>query len=160
MLDWKRWVPDTDPSCHGAPDWIGVCFFVTGQAGKSRNIILVWFVWPLITLGIYHFVWYYKVNREAKDFDRRIEVNPAMAVVAISLGWLLIVPPFVSYYNTGQRIARMQRSAGMQPTCNPWIGLILVFILSLHSLYYQQEMNQIWNRYHVPAEGEQVTLAA
>jgi hypothetical protein len=40
-----------------------------GRAGKTRNIFLVWFVWPLITLGIYFFVWYYKVNREARDLD-------------------------------------------------------------------------------------------
>ena len=46
-----------------------------GRAGKTRNIFLVWFVWPLITLGIYFFVWYYKVNREARDLDSRIEVK-------------------------------------------------------------------------------------
>lgn len=133
---------------------------MTGRAGKTRNIFLVWLVWPLITLGIYHLVWYYKVNREARDFDRRIEVDPVMSVVAVSVGALVIVPPFVSIYNTGQRIARMQQAAGMQPTCNPVIGLVLVFVLSLHSLYYQQELNRIWAHYQEPAEGEQVPLAA
>ncbi|MBV9095118.1 MAG: DUF4234 domain-containing protein, partial [Streptosporangiaceae bacterium] len=34
-----------------------------GRAGKTRNIFLVWLVWPLITLGIYSLVWYYKINR-------------------------------------------------------------------------------------------------
>lgn len=133
---------------------------MTGRAGKSRNIFLVWLVWPLLTLGIYHLVWYYKVNREAREFDRRIEVEPAVAVVAVSLGWVVVVPPFISIYNTGQRIARMQKSAGMQPTCNPVIGLVLVFVFSLHSLYYQQELNRILARYQMPAEGEQVPLAA
>jgi hypothetical protein len=133
---------------------------MTGRAGKIRNIFLVWLVWPVITLGIYHFVWYYKVNREARDFDRRIEVSPAMAVVAITVGWLVVVPPFISFYNTGLRIARMQQSAGLQPTCNPWIGLILVFVCSLHPLYYQQELNKIWTHYRSPAEGEPVSLAA
>ncbi|MFF9866348.1 DUF4234 domain-containing protein [Streptomyces sp. NPDC013953] len=132
---------------------------MSGHAGKPRNIFLVWLVWPLITLGIYHLVWYYKVNREARDFDQRIEVSPGLAVVAITIGALVIVPPFVSVFNTGQRIARMQRSAGMQPTCNPWIGLILVFLFSLHSLYYQHELNQIWEHYRNPVEGEQVPLA-
>jgi NADH:ubiquinone oxidoreductase subunit 5 (subunit L)/multisubunit Na+/H+ antiporter MnhA subunit len=133
---------------------------MSGRVGKARNIILVWLIWPLITLGIYHLVWYYKVNREARDFDQRIEVNPVLSVLAIALGWLLIVPPFVSVYNNGQRIARMQKSAGMQPTCNPWIGLILLFVAGLFPLYYQQEMNQIWAHYQDPAEGEQVPLAA
>lgn len=133
---------------------------MTGRVGKVRNVFLVWLIWPLITLGVYHLVWYYKVNREARDFDRRIDVDPLMALLAMSLGWLLIVPPFISGYNTGQRIARMQKAAGMQPTCNPWIGLILMFIFSLHSLYYQQEMNRIWAHYGNPAEGAEVTLAA
>ncbi|ATW52225.1 hypothetical protein CGZ69_35165 [Streptomyces peucetius subsp. caesius ATCC 27952] len=132
---------------------------VTGRAGKPRNILLVWLIWPLITLGVYHFVWYYKVNREARDFDQRIEVNPAYAVLAVLVGWLVIVPPFVSVYNTGQRIAEMQKSAGMQPSCNPWIGLILMIIAGLHALYYQHELNQIWTRYRNPAEGQQVPLA-
>ncbi|MEU0660882.1 DUF4234 domain-containing protein [Streptomyces lavendulocolor] len=132
---------------------------MTGRVGKTRNIFLVWLIWPLITLGIYHLVWYYKVNREARDFDERIDVRPGMAVVAIALGWILIVPPFISVYNTGDRIARMQRAAGMTPTCNPWIGLILVFVFSLHTLYYQQELNRIWTLYGNRPEGEHVSLA-
>ena len=85
-----------------------------GRAGKTRNIFLVWLVWPLITLGIYFFVWYYKVNREARDFDPRIEVSPGVSVIAVLFGWIIIVPPFVSIYRTGERIATMQRSAGLE----------------------------------------------
>jgi hypothetical protein len=132
---------------------------MTGRAGKTRNIFLVWLIWPLITLGIYHLVWYFKVNREARDFDERIEVQPGLAVLAIAIGWLVIVPPFVSVYNTGERIAQMQRSAGMQSTCNPWIGIILMFVLGLYPLYYQQEMNRIWAHYEHREEGERVPLA-
>ncbi len=29
---------------------------------KNRNAILVWIVWPILTLGIYHFVWYHKIH--------------------------------------------------------------------------------------------------
>ncbi|MDR0342036.1 MAG: DUF4234 domain-containing protein, partial [Nocardiopsaceae bacterium] len=35
---------------------------MTGRAGKTRNVFLVWLVWPFITLGIYHLVWWYKIN--------------------------------------------------------------------------------------------------
>jgi hypothetical protein len=133
---------------------------MTGVIGKIRNIFLVWLVWPLITLGIYHLVWYFKVNREARDFDGRIDVRPGLAVLAIAIGWVVIVPPFVSVFNTGERIARMQRTAGMQPTCNPWIGLILMFVLGLYPLYYQHELNRIWARYEHIEEGERVPLAA
>ena len=129
-----------------------------GRAGKTRNIFLVWFVWPLITLGIYFFVWYYKVNREARDFAR-IEVSPAVSVIAVLFGWIIIVPPFVSIYRTGERIAKMQHAAGLQPTCIPIVGLLLTFVFHLDSLYYQSELNRIWAHYGTPAEGASVQLA-
>src|SRR5215813_11962124 len=102
-----------------------------GRAGKTRNIFLVWFVWPLITLGIYFFVWYYKVNREARDLDSRIEVNPAVSVIAVLFGWIIIVPPFVSIYRTGQGIAQMERAAGMEETWLRIVGLLLTFVFDL-----------------------------
>jgi heme/copper-type cytochrome/quinol oxidase subunit 2 len=129
-----------------------------GRAGKTRNIFLVWLVWPLITLGIYAFVWYYKVNREARDFDSRIEVNPAVSVIAVTLGAIIIVPPFVSIYRTGERIAAMQRAAGLEPTCLPIVGLLLTFVVHLDSLYYQYELNRIWAHYGNPPEGSEVKL--
>jgi uncharacterized membrane protein HdeD (DUF308 family) len=131
---------------------------MTGRAGKTRNIFLVWLVWPFITLGIYHLVWWYKINREARDFDERIEVSPVLSLLAILIGWIIIVPPFVSVYRTGVRIGQMQQAAGMETTCNGWIGLILSFLAGLHSLYYQSELNQIWDRLGNPEEGSPVPL--
>jgi hypothetical protein len=131
---------------------------VTGRAGKTRNIILVWLVWPFITLGIYHLVWWYKINREARDFDPRIEVSPGLSVLAILIGWIIIIPPFVSIYRTGERIAQMQEAAGMQRSCNGVIGIIGVFVFGLESLYYQYELNRIWTHLGSPAEGTTVTL--
>ncbi|GAA1960258.1 DUF4234 domain-containing protein [Catenulispora subtropica] len=132
---------------------------MNGRVGKHRNIFLVWFVWPLITLGIYWFVWYYKINREARDFDRRIDVRPGVSLLAVLVGWIIIIPPFVSVYRTGVRIAEMQRAAGLPGSCNGWIGLILMFVAGLQSLYYQHELNQIWNHYGNPPEGSEVPLA-
>ncbi len=130
---------------------------MTGQIGKIRNIWLVWLVWPILTLGIYHFVWWYKINREARDFAR-IEVSPAVSVVAITLGALIIVPPWVSIYRTGERIGQMQAAAGREVTCNGVIGLIASFFLGLHTLYYQYELNRTWEAIGAP-EGTVVTLA-
>ncbi|MGW7519164.1 DUF4234 domain-containing protein [Streptomyces sp. NPDC054796] len=129
-----------------------------GRAGKPRNIFLVWLVWPLITLGVYYFVWYYKINREARELDARIEVNPAGALLTQILGWIVIVPPFVSVYRTGQRIGQMQRASGRAETCNPWIGFVLMFVAGLQSLYYQHELNQVWSQYGDPPEGTEVPV--
>ena len=131
---------------------------MTGRAGKTRNIFLVWLIWPLITLGIYHFVWWYKINREARDFDENIDVQPELSLLAILIGWVIIVPPFVSIYRTGTRIAKMQEDAGMDVSCNGWLGLVLSFFAGLHSLYYQYELNLIWARLGHPEEGSLVAL--
>jgi hypothetical protein len=129
---------------------------MTGQIGKTRNIFLVWLVWPILTLGIYHLVWWYKINREARDFAR-IEVSPAISVVAITLGVIIIVPPWVSIYRTGERIGRMQAAAGLPVSCYGIIGLIASFFLGLHTLYYQYELNKTWEAIGAP-EGTVVTL--
>jgi hypothetical protein len=131
---------------------------MTGRAGKTRNIWLTWLVWPILTLGIYHFVWYYKINREARDFDEKIAVEPALSLLAVLIGWIIIVPPFVSIYRSGERIAQMQEDAGMERSCNGWLGLVLSFFASLHSLYYQYELNRIWARLGQPEEGSLVAL--
>jgi Domain of unknown function (DUF4234) len=132
---------------------------MTGRMGKSRNIFLVWLVWPLITLGIYHLVWWYKINREARDLNAGIDVSPGLAVVAITLGALIIVPPFVSIYRTGERIAKMQSAAGLEPTSSAIIGLLLTFVFHLETLYYQNELNRIWDHYKNLPEGTPVQLA-
>jgi hypothetical protein len=131
---------------------------MTGRAGKTRNIWLTWLIWPLITLGIYHFVWYYKINREARDFDENIDVQPELSLLAVLIGWIIIVPPFVSIYRTGERIAQMQEDAGMERSCSGVIGLVLAFFAGLYSLYYQYELNRIWARLGNPQEGSLVAL--
>jgi hypothetical protein len=131
---------------------------MTGRAGKTRNIWLVWLVWPLITLGIYHLVWWYKINREARDFDENIKVEPVLSLLALVPGAVIIIPPFVTVYRTGERIGQMQEDAGMERSCNGWIGLVLSFFLSLHALYYQSELNRIWARLGEPEEGSLVAL--
>ena len=132
---------------------------MTGRTGKPRNIVLVWLVWPVITLGIYHLVWWYKINREARDFDERIQVNPALSVLAVTIGAFIIVPPFVSLYRTGERIAQMQEAAGMQRSCNGVIGIVGAFVLGLQALYYQAELNRIWAHLGSQPEGTTVPLA-
>lgn len=135
--------------------------FAQGIAMKRRNPVVVWILLPLITLGIYHFVWYYLIHREMADFDRR-KVNAPVAgplLVLLLLGWTIIAP-LISYYNTGNRIADAQRAAGLQPTCSSVVGLLLTFVFGLQSLYYQMELNKITARYNDVEQGTVVPLAA
>jgi Ca2+/Na+ antiporter len=117
-----------------------------GTTVKIRNPFLV-FVWSLVTLGIYYLVWYYKINRELRDACG-IDVSPGIALLAISLGWLVLVPPFVSWYRTFQRIAEAQRRNASTSEANPILGFILfviaVFLLPIEVIYAQDELNKVW----------------
>src|SRR4051794_11084246 len=109
---------------------------------KIRNPFLV-FVWALVTLGIYYLVWYYKINREMRDASG-VNVSPFVALLAITLGWIIIVPPFVSWYRTFERIVECQRKAGITNEASPVLGFILyviaVFFLPIEMIYAQDEL--------------------
>jgi Domain of unknown function (DUF4234) len=114
---------------------------------KKRGPIAIWFL-AIVTIGIYFFVWYYKINREAREYLGDATIKPGVAVLALVLGWiLLLIPPIVSVLNTGKRIRRMQEHAGVEDTISPGIGLLLFFFSRLDMPYMQEHLNRIWNRY-------------
>ena len=119
---------------------------VRGTPVKVRNPFLV-FVWSLVTLGIYYVVWYYKINRELRDASG-IDVSPIVAVLAVTIGWLVLVPPFVSWYRTFGRIVAAQRAANLTSEASPVLGFILfvlaVFLVPVEVIYAQDELNKIW----------------
>lgn len=119
---------------------------VHGTTVKLRNPFLV-FLWSLVTLGIYYFVWYYKVNRELRDACG-IAVSPLVALGAITIGWIVIVPPFVSWYRTFERIAQAQRANGVPAQASPVLGFILfviaIFLVPIEVVYAQDELNKVW----------------
>lgn len=51
---------------------------------------------PLITFGIYHLVWWYRINREMRDYGKAkgydLGQNPTNSVLALFPGGLIIVP--------------------------------------------------------------------
>ena len=104
----------------------------------------------LITLGVYHLFWYYFVNREMADYGRAhktdIGMSPGMSLVAITIGWFVIVPPFVSIFHTGQRMRLSQRVAGT-PGGSPGLFFLLSIIPIANFFapaYLQSELNQVW----------------
>ena len=106
----------------------------TGSSGKIRSY-WVGFTFTLLTLGIYTLFWYYFVNDElkdigsAKDDENLAQSSPTLSVVAISIGGWLILPPFLSLYNYGQRIKRAQRLGGVpqEQQINPTAAFLLYF---------------------------------
>jgi Domain of unknown function (DUF4234) len=129
-----------------------------GLQMKHRNPVAAWIGLPIITLGIYFFVWYYKIHKEMAQFDRRRVVPVAgPMLVMLFLGWTIIAP-LISFYNTGKRIATAQRAAGMPASCSPGLGLLLWFVFGLGILYYQSELNKVIDLHPNVPEGSRVPL--
>lgn len=129
----------------------------TGLAMKRRNPVLVWLLWPLLTLGIYGLVWYYKIHKEMARFDPRRQVPVAgPMLVLLFLGWTVIAP-FISYYNTGRRIREAQYAAGVPVTCSAGAGTALMLLFGAGIMYFQSQLNKVPESYGVP-EGQPVQL--
>lgn len=120
---------------------------VGNETYKKRNIFGVWLGLPFITFGIYSYVWIYKVNDEARRFLSDDSIKPGLSVLAFIPGGILIVPPLIAIYRLGNRIARMEQAAGSPTRASGGIGLLLTFVFGLYSLYYQDHLNGLWDRY-------------
>jgi hypothetical protein len=105
---------------------------------------------PLITLGIYHLVWWYRINRELRDYGQArgydLGQNPTNSVLALFPGGLIIVPALVSYWRGFKRIQGATRVAGNDAPSG-WIGIILYFLLAPALWAYMQvALNDVWRK--------------
>ena len=93
-----------------------------------------------------------------------MSVSPVVALLAVTVGWIVIVPPFVSWYRTFARIAEAQRSAGLASEANPILGFILyviaVFFVPIEVIYAQDELNKLWRRVAIPGYPQLPTVTS
>ena len=120
----------------------------TGSTATTRDPLGVALL-TLLTLGIYFFVWYYKVNREMSELGRargtdELGDNPGNSLLAVTLGALIIVPALVSVYNTFQRTQAAARLTGVEPL-NGWIAVAFYLLLGIgFPAYLQSGLNKVW----------------
>jgi hypothetical protein len=113
---------------------------------------------PLITLGIYHLVWWYRINRELRDYGKAkgydLGQNPTNSVLALFPGGLIVIPALVSYWRGTKRVMGASRLAGQEPL-NGWIAILLyIFIAPALWAYIQVSLNNLWHEEADPAEGQ------
>lgn len=107
----------------------------------------------VVTLGIYLFVWYFRVNRELRDLGaltgaagRDLNVNPGRSTLALSLGALAIVPPFLSLQRT---FARVRLAEEVTDTSYPHLRParawpLVLLVIPFWAAHIQSHMNKIW----------------
>jgi Domain of unknown function (DUF4234) len=110
---------------------------------------------PFITLGIYNLVWWYRINRELRDYGEAKGVdlgeNPMNSLLAFFPGSLIVVPALISLWRGFKRVQLAAETAGKEPL-NGWIGLILWFFISPALwAYIQSSLNTIWESEAEPA---------
>lgn len=125
---------------------------IRGAYVKQRNPLGILGL-NFITLGIYSLYWYYEINRELRDLGE--DVSPGMSLLAVMFGWMLIVPPFLSFYNTGERIKRQQRAAGMHQTTSGAfvITMLLLSWLFIPALVLYYSLQSHLNRLYAQSAG-------
>lgn len=75
----------------------------------------------VVTLGVYTAFWYYRVNREMRDYGRArgdedlAASKPVRSVLAWVPGGWIVVPLIVSFARATGRIVRCERLAGIDP---------------------------------------------
>jgi len=102
-----------------------------------------------VTLGVYFFVWYYKVNREMSELGQargtdELGDNPGNSLLAVTVGSLIVVPAIVSVYNTYVRTQAAARLTGTEPL-NGWIAVAFFVFLGIgFPAYLQSGLNKAW----------------
>ena len=113
---------------------------------------------PIITLGIYHLVWWYKINKELKEYGEAkghdLGQNPTNSVLALFPGGLIIIPALISYWSGTKRVMGAARLAGKEPV-NGWISILLYLIIApAFWAYLQVSLNHIWEQEAEPLPGQ------
>ena len=129
-------------------------------------------IWMILTVGIYWFYWIWKVNRELRDAFQ-MTVGPFLSLLAVTIGWVLVFPPFLAWWRLLGRIEEAQRRRGIDPPAivkpvgfilflgflvSPiyalvelsdaswWIAWILFLTAIFGPIYAQAELNKAWRR--------------
>ncbi len=120
----------------------------TQASAKVRSPLVV-VILALVTFGIYFFFWYFFVNRELRDIGRgsgtdECGTSPGTSLVAVTFGLLIIVPPFVSIYNSFKRLNAASRMRIGRDGFDAGLGLVIWVFVSPIALYiFQMKMNEM-----------------
>lgn len=127
---------------------------IEGQTYLKRNPLGVLGL-TIITLGIYGLYWYYKANEEIQRYTKDMTISPSRSLLAVIPGALIIVPPFIAYYNTANHLVEMQQKRGLPSQVSPALVVVLGIVLWWGmGAYVQEHMNRVWDAASMPSAGQ------
>jgi len=126
---------------------------IEGQSYLKRNPLGVLGL-TIITLGIYGLYWFYKANEEIKRYTKDDTISPGRSLLAVIPGALIIVPPFIAYYNTANHVVDMEQRRGIASQISPVLVVVLGIVLWLGmGAYVQEHLNRVWDSASMPSAG-------
>jgi hypothetical protein len=118
---------------------------IDGQQYLKRNPLGVLGL-SIITLGIYGLYWFYKINEELQRYERDDTISPVRSLLALFPGGILIVPPFIAYYNSANHVLKDQQRLGLTSQISPALTVILGVVLWIGmAAYVQEHLNRVWD---------------
>jgi Domain of unknown function (DUF4234) len=92
------------------------------EIGQTQATVTVRGPWAvallsILTVGVYSVVWYYKVNREMRDYGSAsgdsdlAGSKPVRSVLSVTIGGWVVIPTLVSYVRMVGRVQRVERIA-------------------------------------------------
>lgn len=109
--------------------------------GKNRNPFAVIF-FSIITLGVYWFVWVYKVNNEVRKHEPLVHSSPGVSVFA----QFIPIANFISDYNLASRIHRMELADQSTNQISPVVTIVLLFFFGIGYVFQiQSHLNAHWD---------------
>lgn len=120
--------------------------------GADVKIRHPWGIWALgiITLGIYHLVWWYKINREMRDYSaaagQPLGNDPTASLLALFPGGIIVVPAIWTIVTTSRRIRQVREMAEGTPASDPnsLLSVVLSLFWGLNSVYMAYGIKDAW----------------
>lgn len=120
--------------------------YVDGQPYLKREPLGVVGL-SIITFGIYFFYWYYEVNDELRRFAHDDTISPLRSLLAMTLGWIILVPPFIAMYNTAKQLQAAEQRRSIQPVLEPAFTIVIMLLVAVgNGIYVQEHLNRLWDR--------------
>jgi hypothetical protein len=119
-------------------------FTIDEQEYKKRNPLGVLGL-SFLTLGVYFFIWYYKINEEIRRAENDQSISPTRSLMAMIFGWLILVPPFIAMYNSAKHVQSLETRRGVGQTVEPALAVALMFLVAFaNGIYLQEHLNRAW----------------
>ena len=133
--------PPPPPAPVAAPPGGPVAQYPQGPI-QTRDSVVEWLLCAFIPF--YSLYWFHRANKEMQAWSGgRIDYNPGQSLTSLLIGWIIIVPPFVTIAHYQQRIREAQRMAGVEQRANFWGWFGRALLLSYAFKWNQDQFNEI-----------------